>query len=318
MDPCLVWIRLRLPEEELGSLVRDFTGQAKFEQWNNPQVAPPWLDQVAVIYANERLDDDLLATMPNLKWVHFSRAGVNAYITPALNERPIQVTSSIGIHGVALAELGLASIFALATRLPECWEAQRRKEWSPGIVTEQIGGKTLGIIGLGTIGTELARMAKGLGMRVIANKRTPGSKPDFVDELGTPEYLPKLLSQSDFVVMCIPSIPSCERMLGEKEFRSMKKSAFLINLTGGRVPEERALVKALREGWIAGAILNAVPLQPLPKNSELWVLPNVTITPRLSGSGHRWDLLVPIFRENLKRFMSGEPLRNLVNKELGY
>jgi phosphoglycerate dehydrogenase-like enzyme len=140
-----------LPEEELGSLVRDFTGQAKFEQWNNPQVAPPWLDQVAVIYANERLDDDLLATMPNLKWVHFSRAGVNAYITPALNERPIQGTSSIGIHGVALAELGLASIFALATRLPECWEAQKRKEWSPGIVTEQIGGKTLGIIGLGTM-----------------------------------------------------------------------------------------------------------------------------------------------------------------------
>ncbi len=95
MDPCLVWIRLRLPEEELGSLVRDFTGQAKFEQWNNPQVAPPWLDQVAVIYANERLDDDLLATMPNLKWVHFSRAGVNAYITAALNERPYRLQAPL-------------------------------------------------------------------------------------------------------------------------------------------------------------------------------------------------------------------------------
>ncbi len=318
MDPYLVWIRLRLPEEELSPLVKEFAGKAKFEQWNDRHGEPPWLDQVAVIYANERLDDALLAKMPNLKWVHFSRAGVNAYISTALKERPIQVTSSIGIHGVALAELGLACIFALATRLPECWEAQKRKEWNTGIVTEQIAGKTLGIIGLGTIGTELARRAKGLGMRVIANKRTPGSKPDYVDELGTPEYLPELLSLSDFVVVSVPSIPSCERMLGEQEFRSMKKSAYLINLTGGRVPEEGALIKALREGWIAGAILNAVPKQPLPKDSELWGLPNVTITPRLSGSGHRWDLLIPIFRENLKRFMSRKPLRNPVNKELGY
>lgn len=318
MDPHLVWIRLNLPEEELGPLVKEFAGQAKFEQWNNPQGEPPWLDQVAVIYARERFDEALLAKMPNLKWVHFSRAGVNAYITPALKERPIQVTSSIGIHGVALAELGLAAIFALAMKLAECWEAQKRKEWNTGIVTEQIAGKTLGIIGLGTIGTELARRAKGLGMRVIANKRAPGSKPDYVDELGTPEYLPKLLMLSDFVVVSVPSIPSCERMLGEQEFRSMKKSAYLINLTGGRIPEERALVKALRDGWIAGAVLNALPQQPPPKDSELWGLPNVTITPRLSGSGHRWDLLIPIFRENLKRFMSGDPLRNLVNKELGY
>ena len=318
MDPYLVWIRLRLPAEELAPLVKEYAGQAKFEQWNNPQGEPPWLDQVAVIYASERFDDELLAKMPKLKWVHFSRAGVNAYITPALKEHPIQVTSSIGIHGVALAELGLAAIFALATKLPECWEAQKRKEWDTGIRTEQIEGKTLGIIGLGTIGTELARKAKGLGMRVIASKRTPGIKPEFVDELGTPDYLRKLLSQSDFVVLSLPSIRSCDGMLGEQEFRSRKKSAYLINLTGGRVPEEGALIKALRAGWIAGAVLNALPQQPPPMDSELWGLPNVTITPRLSGSGHRWDLLVPIFQENLKRFISGEPLRNLVNKELGY
>ncbi len=317
MDPHLVWIRLNLPEEELDSLVKEFAEQAKFEQWNNPQGEPPWLNQVAVIFSAEGLDDSLMAKMPNLKWVQFSRAGVNAYISPVIKERPIDVTSSTGIHGVPLSELGLACIFALATRLPECWAAQKRKEWNTGIKTEQIEGKTLGIIGLGTIGSELARRAKGLGLRVIATKRTPGNKPDYVDELGTPEYLPNLLTQSDFVVVCIPSIPSCEGMLGEQAFRSMKKSAFLINLTGGKVPEERALVKALRDGWIAGAFLNALPRQPLPNDSELWSLPNVTITPRLSGSGHRWDLLVPIFRENLRRFISREPLRNLVNKELG-
>ncbi len=318
MDSCLIWLRLNLPEKELRSLRQEFGERVKFEQWRDEDGEPTWLDQVTVIYSNRRVENTLAAKMPSLKWVHFSRAGVNEFLCPEIKQRPIQVTSSIGIHGLPFAELGLACILALATKLPECWTSQQRKEWSTDIVTEQIHGKTLGIIGLGIIGAALALKASGLGLRVIATKRTPENKPDCVDELGTAEYLPKLLSQSDFVAVCVPSIPSTVGMLGEGEFRSMKRSAYFINLTGGKVAEERVLVRALRDGWIAGAVLNALPQQPLPQNSDLWSLPNVTITPRLAGSGHRWDLLVPIFLENLERFISGEPLKNLVDKELGY
>ena len=183
----------------------------------------------------------------------------------------------------------------------------------------EIEGQTIGIIGLGVAGSELARKAKAFGMRVIATKRNPIDKPDYVDELGGPELLPHLLAQSDFVVLLLASVPSTFDIIGEQELRRMKKSAHLINLTGGRAIEELLLVRALKEGWIAGAVLDAFAKQPLPENSELWDLPNVIITPRIAGiTSQKWPALLPVFQENLRRFLAGEPLHNVVNKELGY
>jgi phosphoglycerate dehydrogenase-like enzyme len=232
--------------------------------------------------------------------------------------RPIQVTGSKGIHGTVFSEFALACIFALSKKLPECFEAQRQKEWQKLVPTE-VEGTTLGIIGLGTAGSELARKAKALGMRVIATKRSMTAKPDCVDELGTPDFLPRLLAESDFVVLLLASVPSTFNIIGENELRLMKESAYLINLTGGRAIEEALLVRALKEGWIAGAALDAFARQPLPEDSELWSLPNVIITPRIGGiASQKWPALLPIFIDNLKRFVAGEPLRNLVDKELGY
>ena len=154
---------------------------------------------------------------------------------------------------------------------------------------------------------------------MIATKRTTTVKPEFVDQLGGPEYLPALLSQSDFVVLCLASIPSTENIIGEAELRVMKKSSYLINLTGGNAIEERLLVQALKEGWIAGAALDAFPRQPLSEDSELWRLPNVIISARIGGvPTQKWPQLLPIFIDNLKHFLAGEPLRNVVDKELGY
>jgi phosphoglycerate dehydrogenase-like enzyme len=183
----------------------------------------------------------------------------------------------------------------------------------------EIEGKTLGIVGLGTVGVELGRKAKALGMRVLATKRTATAKPDYVDELGTPEFLPQLLAQSDFVVLLLASVPSTFNIIGETELRKMKSSAYLINLTGGRAIEEPLLVRALKERWIAGAVLDAFARQPLPADSELWNLPNVIITPRIAGiTSQKWSALLPVFAENLRRFIGGEPLDNLVDKDLGY
>jgi len=131
--------------------------------------------------------------------------------------------------------------------------------------------------------------------------------------------LPRLLAESDFAVLLLASVPSTFNIIGENELRMMKRSAYLINLTGGRAVEEALLVRALKEGWIAGAALDAFARQPLPEDSELWDLPNVIITPRIAGiTSQKWPALLPIFSENLRRFIAGEPLQNLVDKELGY
>ncbi len=317
MKPCRVWIRLKLPDKEFRSLQEGVTG-CEFGRGRELEADPRWLQAVDAVFTEDPLPDELVERMPDLKWIHVTRGGVYSYLSPAIMRRPIQITGSKGIHGPAFSEFALACIFALAKRLPQCWEAQRNRRWEK-LTPEDVAGKTLGIVGLGTVGSELARTAKGLGLRVIATKRTVESKPAYVDEIWPPEYLPTLLSQADFIVLCLASVPSTERMLGEKELRSMKKSAYLINLTGPRIVEEKLLVRALKEGWFAGAALDALPRQPLPQDSELWSLPNVMISQRLAGvTAQRWNLLVPIFVENLKRFLAGEKLQNLVDKERGY
>jgi phosphoglycerate dehydrogenase-like enzyme len=256
--------------------------------------------------------------MPKLKWLHVTRGGLNAYLTPLVRARPIQLTGSKGIHGTVFSEFALAAIFALAKKLPECTAGQTKRKWQR-LAPIEVEGKTLGIVGLGIAGSTLASKAKALGLRVLASKRTPTAKPDYVDELGTSEFLPSLLSRSDFVVLLLASVPSTVNIIGDKEIRLMKKSAYLINLTGGQAIEESLLVKALKENWIAGAALDAFARQPLPEDSELWSLPNVIISPRIGGlTEEKWSPLLPIFVENLKRFVAGEPLLNVVNKQLGY
>src|SRR5262245_3660355 len=314
-----IWLRIKLPERELASLLQQVP---KCELWQGDDdiIEPQWLHEVDAVFTEEPLPDQLIEQMPKLKWLHVTRGGLNAYLTPLVKSRPIQLTGSKGIHGTVpvFSEFALAAILALAKKLPECMAGQTKRKWQK-LAPIEVEGKTLGIVGLGIAGSALARKAKALGLRVLASKRTPTVKPDYVDELGTSEFLPSLLSRSDFVVLLLASVPSTVNIIGEKELRSMKKSAYLINLTGGQAIEERLLVKALKENWIAGAALDAFARQPLPEDSELWSLPNVIISPRIGGrSEEKWSPLLPIFADNLNRFVAGEPLRNVVDKELGY
>ena len=317
MKPVRIWLRVKLPEQELASLPRNLAN-CELRQGDDTTIDPQWLREVDGVFTEEPLTDALVEQMPNLRWLHVTRGGLNAYLTPLVKARPIQVTGSKGIHGAVFSEFALACIFALAKKLPECMEAQTQRKWQK-LVPVEVAGKTLGIVGLGTAGTELARKAKVLGLRVIATKRTPTPKPDYVDELGAPEFLSQLLAESDFVVLLLASVPSTVNIIGEPELRSMKRSAYLINLTGSQAIEEKLLVRALKENWIAGAALDAFARQPLPEDSELWNLPNVIISPRIGGlTEQKWSPLLPIFVDNLNRFVAGEPLRNVVDKELGY
>lgn len=314
MEKCRIWIRVAIPAEDMQVLRRDFP-HAQFIMDDGDMRN---VEEIDGIFTDDPVPENLLSRMPKLRWLHVTRGGANAYLTPEVKRRPIQVTGSKGIHGRSFSEFALACIFALAKKLPECWENQQQKQWRR-VEPEEIADKTLGIVGLGTVGNELAQKAKALGMRVVATKRTAGDKPASVDELGGPEFLPRLLEQSDFVVLSLASIPSTEKMIGEKELRMMKPGAYLINLTGGKAVEEKALIRALKDKWIAGAALDAFAKQPLPPDSELWTLPNVMISARAAGAtAQKWELMLPIFADNLRRFTTGAPLRNVVDKELGY
>ena len=312
-----IWLRVKLPEKDVSSLRRDFPGCEMVTQTDDA-IGAARLQAIDAVFTEEVLPDTWVQQMLNLQWLHVTRGGVNAYLTPTIKARPIQVTGSKGIHGTVFSEFALACILMLAKKLPECIAAQKRKRWQR-LVPFEVQGRTLGIVGLGTAGIALARKAKAIGMRVLATKRTVMAKPEFIDELGTPDFLPQLLAASDFIVLLLASVPSTFNILGEKELRTMKQTAYLINLTGGRAIEEALLVRALKERWIAGAVLDAFARQPLPQNSELWNLPNVIITPRIAGiTSEKWPVLLPVFRDNLRRFLAGKPLRNLVDKELGY
>jgi phosphoglycerate dehydrogenase-like enzyme len=312
-----VWLRVNLPEAELSALRRT-SPACEFISSKDAAITDQIMRQIGAVFTEEPLPDALVQQMPNLRWLHVTRGGVNAYLTPTVKARPIQVTGSKGVHGTVFSEFALACIFTLAKKLPYSIEAQRLKRWQK-LQPIEVAGQTLGIVGLGTAGNELARKAKALGMRVIATKRTAAQKPDYVDELGAPDFLPALLRQSDYVVLLLASVPSTLNIIGESELRLMKPSAYLINLTGGRAIEETLLVRALKESWIAGAVLDAFARQPLPQDSELWTLRNVIITPRIAGiTSQKWPALLPIFTDNLQRFLAGQPLQNLVDKELGY
>jgi phosphoglycerate dehydrogenase-like enzyme len=316
MNPCHVWVRLKLPDEEYTHL-QEIRG-CEFRRGDDAAADPGWLEKVEGVFTNEPLPDDLVDRMPNFKWLHITRGGAYTFLTPRIRQRPIEVTTSKGIHGAVFSEFALAFILSFAKKIPECLQAQRDRIWAR-IAPEPVEGKTLGIVGLGTVGNALARRAKALGMTVVATRRTGGERPDCVDEMGSPEYLPTLLARSDYVVLALPSLPATEGIIGERELRSMKKTAYLINLTCGKATEESLLVRALKERWIAGAGLDAFPRQPLPKDSELWSLPNVVISPRIAGgSGQNWPLILPIFTDNLNRFIKGEKFYNLLDKEIGY
>lgn len=315
--PHKIWLRAPLPKKEVAELQKQFVA-CELRQFHDAGADRSWLADVAGIFTEESVPEEMIQQMPNLKWLHVTRGGVNAYLTPSIKTRPIQVTGSKGIHGTVFSEFALACIFALAKKLPECIAAQRQKRWQR-LAPWEVEGKTLGIVGLGTVGDALARKAKALGMRVLATRRTAAAKPAYVDELGTASFLPQLLTESDFVVLLLASVPSTFNIIGEKELHSMKQSAYFINLTGGRAVEESLLVRALKENWIAGAVLDAFGRQPLPEESELWSLSNVIITPRIAGvTSQKWPAVLSVFKENLRRFLAGEPLNNLVDKELGY
>jgi phosphoglycerate dehydrogenase-like enzyme len=289
--------------------------------------------------------DRLLARTPRLAWVHSATAGVERVLTPVSRKRDLVITNARGVFSRPIAEYVLLMILAVSRRLPQLLELQRERTWQP-LEGAELGDVTVGIVGLGSIGRAVANLATAFGCRVIATRRrleagaaaaSDGEPPPegagasggtasdssgdelILDRILGPDGLPELLAESDFVVLAVPLTPATENLIDGPALEAMKPGAWLINVARGRLVDERALLRALREGQIGGAILDTFRDEPLPSSSPFYDLDNVIVTPHTSwSSGRVLDRSVELFCTNLRRYAAGQPLLNVVDPAAGY
>jgi len=260
----------------------------------------------------------------NLKWIHLAVAGVDESVFPELLNSKVIITACKGIHSHTISEHILGMILCFAKGINLSTLRQKQKIWAFREVMNQrfeIKGMTLGIIGLGGIGLELAKKGKCLGMQIIGmkNRLKKGERIRHVNKIFPKEKLPELLSLSDFVALTLPLTDETFHLIGEKEIAQMKNSVYLINTSRGKIIDEKALIYALKDKRIAGAGLDVFEEEPLSPNSRLYDLENVIITPHVAGTMvDYFQKVAEIFKENLKRFLGRRKMISLVDKKLGY
>jgi phosphoglycerate dehydrogenase-like enzyme len=276
------------------------------------------LAERAEIMVGWNLPREAVQRSTRLRWIHSTAAGVDQLLYPEVRERDLIITTSSGIHQ-PLVEHVFALLLALVRRLHVAIRNQQERRWDRSrAVGSEVRGLTLGVLGLGSIGTEVAAKAAAFGMRVIGTKRTPGAVPH-VERVYPPEALHEVLAAADVVVVALPLTDATRGLLGDREFQAMKPGALLINIGRGPIVQETALIRALQEHQIGGAGLDVFEREPLPADNPLWAMEDVIITPHVSGGWPGYlDAAVPLFCENLARYLRGAPLLNLVDKSRGY
>jgi phosphoglycerate dehydrogenase-like enzyme len=279
------------------------------------------LAQAEVLLTLSTMPTDLLSRAPRLKWIQLTSAGADRLVNREVLQGGIPVTTAGGIHVAPIGEYVLGMIIMLAKGWPHLFRAQQAREWAR-LTPQELEGKTVGVIGLGNVGQEVARLVKLMGMRVLGVRRSGEpleSSEHLVDEIFAPLDLLHVLSQSDYVVLAVPLTEETHHLMGELAFQAMKPSAYLINVSPGAVVDETALLRALKVGLIGGAGLDVFESEPLPQESELWRLHNVMISPHIAGeTAHYNEGAVALFCDNLRRYLADEPLLNLVDPQRGY
>lgn len=260
------------------------------------------------------------AALPNVKWVHTWSAGVDKHLFPFLKDTGVILTNGARSFGPQVADHSFALLLALARGLHAFIPRKPHKNWQgaqPAI--SDIQGFTLCVVGMGGIGTHIADRAKGFSMYVIGVDAYRADKPATVDELLPISGLRDAMSRADAVLVACPLTPETRGLVDADMLAAMKPTAYFVNCARGPIVDEAALIEVLRDGRIAGAGLDVTEIEPLPEASPLWDLPNVVLTPHAaSRSQNRLRRLVELFAENLKRYVAGEPLLNVVRKDLGF
>ena len=289
-----------------------------------------------ILYTHKALPDPDSA--PQLKWIQFHRAGNEMFMEAPILRKPGLVASSMsGASAPQVAEYVLEMILGFGHKLPQIMEHQKRADWSEerGEIFQpmELNQSTVGIIGYGSIGRQVAKLLRAFGATVLATKRDAmrpadgGYSPegvgdpegDYLQRLYPAEALKSMLKECDYVVVCVPLTKDTQGLIGEAQLAVMKQPAFLVDVSRGGVINHAELIPALEEGQIAGAALDVYPEEPLPEDNPLWKMPNVILTPHIAGVSQEYNCrAVDLFAENLKRYLDGEQLMNLIDVQRGY
>jgi phosphoglycerate dehydrogenase-like enzyme len=323
---------------------------SRFGPWNIPQEHFDWLRQQFPQhrFLHARTEDEALAMIghadivftvemrPNvfegarqLKWIHSPAAGLGAMLFPAMVESPIVITNSRGLSADTIAEHVLLVTLAMFRKLPQCVEGQRSREWTQSAIASgppirTIAGSRVLIVGLGAIGNATGQRLAALSARIDGVRRRPDApRPSWVERVVSPAHLSELLPTADVVVLAAPHTPASRHLIGRHELDVMRSGSLLVNVSRGALVDESALVDALTAPdatrRLAGAALDVFEQEPLSRDSPLWSLPNVLVTPHVAGfRPDHWAAVVSLFADNLRRFDSGQPLVNVVDKAGGY
>jgi phosphoglycerate dehydrogenase-like enzyme len=286
----------------------------------------PILRETEILLSNPIVPDNILERAAHLRWVQLTSAGADRLVESELVlSGRVTVTTASGIHAIPISEYVIGVMIAFAKGFPRAFRSQANNAWQAYLAAE-LDGATVGVLGLGAIGGRVAELSKALGMRVLAvrrscQQRTTGAEAGepFVDGMFPRSELPAFLAECDYLVLAVPLTAESRHMIGEAELAAMKPTAVIVNIARGAVIDQEALVRALKGGRIGGAALDVTEPEPLPPDSELWGLENVMITPHISGGTPRYmDRAIELFCDNLRRYLAGEPLRNVVDPSRGY
>jgi phosphoglycerate dehydrogenase-like enzyme len=293
------------------------------------------LQDVEVLYTHHALPEP--ASVPNLRWVQFHFAGVDAIVDHPLLHTDVLVTTLSGASAPQLAEYALMGMLALGRRVPRMVADKTAKKWADDRFERfrplELRGATVGIVGYGSTGREVARLCRAFGATVLATKRDlrsladPGYQlkdmgdptADLVERLYPPQAVASMASLCDFLVIAAPLTPETRGMIDRQVFAALRPTAFLVDLSRGGLVNHGALIEALTEKRLAGAVLDVYPEEPLPVGSPLWEMPNVLLSPHIAGaSGDYFERATELFAENLRRYLSDQPLLNLYDPQRGY
>ena len=260
-----------------------------------------------------------LPSAPKLRWVHTFSAGVDRHVPELASYPNVVLTNNSGAYDVPIAEHVIAMVFAAAKRVPEHLAAQARHEWQREVPHAELRDATLVILGMGSIGSELARLASGVGLRVIGIRRDASRPAPGVDRVVPPERFLEVAREADYLAVTAALTPRTRGMVSADVLRVLKPTAWVINIARGPIVDEAALIAALREKRIGGAALDVFETEPLPAASPLWSCENAILTPHISNSSPKVrERSLALVAENVRRFKSGEPLLNLVDRAVGY
>jgi phosphoglycerate dehydrogenase-like enzyme len=260
--------------------------------------------------------DQVLEAAPRLRWVHYTGAGIEHLLVPSFVRSSIPLTNSRGIHSRAVAELALALLLALAKGLPDRLRAQAEHRWTQEL-NRGLHGATLVVVGLGSIGSTVARAASALGMHVIGVRRT-ARQARWAHDVVAFTDLDRVLPRAEYLVLCCPETDETRGLIGAAQLRRLPRGAVVVNVARGTIVDEPALIEALLDGHLGGAGLDVFRTEPLAPDSPLWAMPNVVITPHYPNV-RGWEReTVDRFVDNAERFLDGRPLRNVIDKRRGY